>query len=198
MDLSGAARRTSEGDIPNGTAPRPAFDAVYEDNFGYIWRAARRLGVETRDIDDVVQEVFVVAHRRLAEFEGRSQVRTWLFKILVRVVRHHLRTQRRKPANWAGVTVGELETVSDGTATGPVESLERAEAARVLDEILAQLSTDKREVFVLAEIEQLSAVEIAEILATNINTIYSRLRSARAEFESALRKFHQRQQGRTP
>ena len=127
----------------------PGFEAVYEENFQFVWRAARRLGIGSGDTDDVVQEVFVVAHRRLPEFQGRAQVKTWLFKILVRVVR-------------------------------------------------ARMDSDKREVFVLAEIEELSSVEIAEVIGANVNTVYSRLRAARQEFERALRRFHTHELGGTP
>jgi RNA polymerase sigma-70 factor (ECF subfamily) len=173
----------------------PAFDVVYEENFKYVWRAARRLGIDAADTDDVVQEVFVVAHRRLPEFEGRAQVKTWLFKILVRVVRHYFRAQQRKPGHRPANSLEELETLGDYRTRGPVEAAERAEAVRVLDRLLGRLDADKREVFVLAEIEQLSSVEIAEVLATNVNTIYARLRAARQEFERAVSRFQTHELG---
>jgi RNA polymerase sigma-70 factor, ECF subfamily len=178
-----------------GRQALPAFDAVYEENFKYVWRAARRLGIDPSDTDDVVQEVFVVAHRRLPEFEGRAQVKTWLFQILVRVVRHYFRAQRRKPGHRLAGSLDALEALRDPQARGPAEAVERADAVRVLDRILGRLDADKREVFVLAEIEQLSSVEIAEVLATNINTIYSRLRAARQEFEQAASRFRTHELG---
>src|SRR5512138_277767 len=167
----------------------PDFDTLYEENLKYIWRAARRLGVDPADSDDVVQEVFVVAHRRLPDFEGRAELRTWLYKILVRVVRHYFRSQQRKPGHRPVATLDELEALRDPRAGGPAEAVERQDAVRVLDGLLARLDAQKREVFVLAEIEQLSAVAIAEILGENVNTIYSRLRSARQEFERAVARF---------
>jgi RNA polymerase sigma-70 factor (ECF subfamily) len=174
---------------------RPTFDAVYEENFGFIWRAARRLGIDISDTDDVVQEVFVIAHRRLPEFEGRAQVRTWLFKILVRVVRHYFRSQQRKPGHRPATSGSELESLRDPRGHGPAEAVERADAVRVLDGLLARLDADKREVFVLAEIEELSSVEIAEILGANLNTIYSRLRAARQEFARAVARFRTQELG---
>jgi RNA polymerase sigma-70 factor (ECF subfamily) len=162
---------------------------VYEENLPFVWRAARRLGIEPADTDDVVQEVFVVAHRKLAEFEGRAQVKTWLYRILVGVVRHYFRGQRRKPGHRPAASLEAVEALHDHRRGGPAEAVERADAVRILDGLLARLEEEKREVFVLAEIEQLSSVEIAEVLGINVNTIYSRLRAARQEFERALLRF---------
>jgi RNA polymerase sigma-70 factor (ECF subfamily) len=176
----------------------PSFETVYEENLKFVWRAARRLGIDSGDTDDVVQEVFVVAHRKLPEFEGRAQVKTWLLKILVRVVRHYFRTQQRKPGHRPAQTLDDLEVLRDHQDRGPAEAAERKDAVRVLDNLLARMDSEKREVFVLAEIEQLSSVEIAEVLGANINTIYSRLRAARQEFEQALRRFQTHELGGMP
>lgn len=188
---------------PIRDAPAPLvqdFDRLYEDNFKYIWRATRRLGIDPGDTDDVVQEVFVVAHRRWSEFEGRAQVKTWLFKILVHVVRHYFRTQRRKPGHRPNALpdTHALDAVPGHPSQGPAEAAERAEAVRILDGLLGRLDADKREVFVLAEIEQLSSVEIAEVTGVNVNTVYSRLRVARQEFERALVRFKTRELGDKP
>jgi RNA polymerase sigma-70 factor, ECF subfamily len=193
-------RRTVPAAVPSGE-PCPSaldFDAVYDEHLTYIWRAARRLGVQPADTDDVVQEVFLVAHRRLSEFEGRAQLKTWLFKILVHVVRHHFRTQQRKPGHRAPDSADDLADLATTTATGPVEALERAEAVRILDRLLARLDEDKREVFVLAEIEDLSVVEIADVLGVNLNTVYSRLRTARQMFERALARFQTQERRSEP
>jgi len=176
----------------------PSFETVYEENLKFVWRAARRLGIDSGDTDDVVQEVFVVAHRKLPEFEGRAQVKTWLLKILVRVVRHYFRTQQRKPGHRPAQTLDDLDVLRDHQDRGPAEAAERKDAVRVLDNLLARMDSEKREVFVLAEIEQLSSVEIAEVLGANINTIYSRLRAARQEFEQALRHFQTHELGGMP
>jgi RNA polymerase sigma-70 factor (ECF subfamily) len=185
----------------DGARPCPTgldFDTVYEENLKFVWRSARRLGIDPGDTDDVVQEVFVVAHRKLPEFEGRAQVKTWLLKILVRVVHHYFRTQRRKPGHRPAQSLGELDAVHYHQTCGPAEAAERKDAVRVLDNLLDRLDSDKREVFVLSEIEQLSSVEIAEILGENLNTIYSRLRVARQEFEQAVRRFQTSELGGTP
>jgi RNA polymerase sigma-70 factor (ECF subfamily) len=171
------------------------FDAVYEDQVEFVWRTVRRMGVRPADADDVVQDVFVIVHRRLAEFEGRAQLKTWVFKILLHVVRHYWRTRQRKPGDRAGEDVAEIQTLLADHESGPAASLERVEALRILDRLLATLDEDKRTVFVLAEIEQMTAAEIAEIVDANANTVASRLRAARQDFEKALARFRARELG---
>jgi RNA polymerase sigma-70 factor (ECF subfamily) len=172
------------------------FDAVYEDQVEFVWRTVRRMGVRPADADDVVQDVFVIVHRRLAEFEGRAQLKTWVFKILLHVVRHYWRTHQRKPGDHAGDDAAEIQTLLADHESGPSASLERVEALRILDRLLATLDEDKRAVFVLAEIEQMTAAEIAEIVDANANTVASRLRAARQDFEKALARFRARELGR--
>jgi hypothetical protein len=82
---------------PTGSLNGPHFDEIYRDHFAFVWRSARRLGVDASSLDDVVQEVFVIAHRRLPSFEGRSSVSTWLFGITLRVARDHRRSRARRP-----------------------------------------------------------------------------------------------------
>jgi RNA polymerase sigma-70 factor (ECF subfamily) len=176
-----------------------AFEAVYEAHFDFVWRSVRRLGVDEFGVEDVVQEVFFTAHRRLGDFEGRSSVRTWLFAIVVQFVRHYRRTRQRKemPVARSG-TVHDPDTIADARRPGPLEEAERGDAVRVLDALLQELDDDKREAFVLAELAQMTAVEMAEVLGTNVNTVYSRLRAARQDFERALARHRAREARRQP
>jgi RNA polymerase sigma-70 factor (ECF subfamily) len=156
--------------------------SVYEQHFEFVWRVVRRLGVAERYVDDAVQDVFIVVHRRLGEFEGRSSLKTWLFGIARRVARDHRRRARRKDR------AGELPSggLADPTAQTPLEAAAAAQQVRTLHEILAELGEAQREVFVLAELEQMTAPEIADALAVKLNTVYSRLRAARAVFNKAV------------
>ena len=160
------------------------FESIYREHFRFVWRTVRRLGVQGALVDDVVQEVFLVVHRRLADFEGRSSAKTWLYGIVRRVISDQRRTARRKPGGVDG-SDGEIERAVD-PELGPEASAEQAERVRLLHRILAELDDDKREVFVLAELEGLTGAEIAEALDVNPNTLASRLRAARREFEAAL------------
>jgi RNA polymerase sigma-70 factor (ECF subfamily) len=163
------------------------FEALYREHFRFVWRIVRRLGIDGGQVDDVVQDVFVVVHRRLGDFEGRSSAKTWLYGIVRRVVADHRRTLRRKP----GHEVADIPAESDPDAMtsgnqSPQASVEQSERVRLLHRLLGQLDDDKRDVFVLSELEGLTMVEIAEALDVNPNTIASRLRAARREFEAAL------------
>lgn len=166
-----------------------AFDDVYREHFAFVWRAARRLGVRDASLDDVVQEVFLVVHRRLASFEGRSSLRTWLFGITLRVARDHRRAARRRPTEEPG---GVDPDALRAATRGPAEDAERAEAVRLLHALLDRLDDDKREVFVMAELEELPMPEVTETLCINVNTAYARLRLARQAFDEALARHRAR------
>lgn len=171
----------------------PPFEVVYEQLFDFVWRSARRLGVADAGVDDVVQEVFLVVHRRLPEFEGRSTVKTWVFAIVLRVVSDWRRTQRRKGGLSSFDQIAPDGEMLDERATSPEGALEQAEAVRLLHRLLDELDDDKRTVFVLAELEQTTAPEIADALGIPLNTVYSRLRAARIEFEKALARHRARE-----
>jgi RNA polymerase sigma-70 factor (ECF subfamily) len=160
------------------------FETIYREHFRFVWRTVRRLGIEGAQVDDVVQEVFVVVHRRLGDFEGRSTAKTWLYGIVRRVIADHRRTLRRKPLDTA--PDGEGIDAASAPEEGPEASAEQAERVRLLHQLLSQLDDAKREVFILAELEGLTLAEIAEALGVNANTVASRLRAARREFEAAL------------
>lgn len=178
------------------SAPRPpptaavdleAFAAIYDEYMPFVWRSLRRLGVQTAGLDDAVQDVFLVVHRRLPEFEERSTVKTWLFGIVLRVARSCRRTVRRKsPEAASPVDAEDAEQIVDTQGAQPDELAEKTEAMRVLHAILDELDDEKREVFVLAELEQMTAPEISEVLGVNLNSVYSRLRAARRDFDQSV------------
>lgn len=186
-DMRGESAWPEAGQELVAAAPALTLVEVYETYFDFVWRSARRLGVASLHVDDVVQEVFLVVHRRLAEFEGRSSLKTWLFGITRRIVRDHRRSARRKPAE----PLGAMEPQDLGPAADV--RLTREEEARLLHALLDELDEDKREVFVLAELEQMSGPEIADALDVNLNTVYARLRAARASFEQAAARYQARQ-----
>jgi RNA polymerase sigma-70 factor (ECF subfamily) len=165
------------------------FAQAYEQHFAFVWRNLRRLGVPGGSVDDAAQDVFLVLHRRLAEL-GDDAVRPWLFGVLRKVAADHRRSATRRDAD-ALELGGAGEPVATGP--GPHASLERAEAARVVHALLGHLSDEQREVFVLAELEQLGAPEIARAIGVRLNTVYSRLRAARAAFDKQAARLIARQ-----
>lgn len=171
-----AAMSTAAPALVMPAATVPAFDDVYAAHVGFVWRIARAFGVPDASLEDAVQEVFVIVHRRLPEFEGRSAITTWLFAITRRVaLAHRRRAGRSEPL--ADEPAGASDTFAAVT---------RAEAAAIVAAILDGMDEDKRIVFALVELEQLSVPEVARMLDLNLNTAYSRLRLARKAFEAAL------------
>ena len=170
----------------------PRFEQLYQEHVDFVWRSLARLGVPERALADVAQEVFIVVHRRLPTFERRCSVKTWVFAIAHRVVIDWARRARRKP-----ITTLEHEVV-DVSRSGPYEQTEKRQAVARLYRLLETLSPEKRAVFVLAELEQMTLAEIAEAVAANPHTVASRLKAARREFEQALRRESLRSAGREP
>lgn len=165
-------------------ASETSYEALYREHFAFVWRNVRRLGVPEASADDAVQDVFVVVHRRLAEFEGRSTIRTWLFSILARVARDHRRSRARRDAKAVAIAAVEVEA-----GPTPADLAARREAARILEEVLEGIDEEKREIFVLVELEQMTVAEVADALELNVNTAHARLRAARQQFESAVTRF---------
>jgi RNA polymerase sigma-70 factor (ECF subfamily) len=144
----------------------------------------------------VCQEVFVVVHRRLPEFRGRSSLTTWVFGIVVNVVQAHRRSLRRQsPAHRATGEIVDPEQVAGPSNLSPYEVMTRAETAREVHDLLASLDEEKRVVLLLAELEEMPAAEIAQGIGVNINTVYARLRAARQAFSDAVHRHHARIRG---
>jgi RNA polymerase sigma-70 factor, ECF subfamily len=155
--------------------PRPTLREVFSEHAAYVWRALRHLGVPESEADDLCQEVFVVVHRRLPSFEGRSSLRTWLYGICLRVAsdyRRRARVRYERPA---------ADPARDLAEPGGFAPDERAQARAELLALLEGLDDDKRDVLVLFEIEGVPMIQVAEILGCPLQTAYSRLHAARAK-----------------
>jgi RNA polymerase sigma-70 factor (ECF subfamily) len=166
-----------------GHAPVRLAD-VFQEHGPFAWRLLRRLGVAEADVDDVCQEVFVIVHRRRADFEGRSGLRTWIFGICVRQASDYRKRARRR---------GEV-ALDHAPEPAVLPHQERAlrtrRALAELDRILDGLDDDKRAVFVLFEIEELAMNDVALAVGCPVQTAYARLHAARREVEAAVRRMH--------
>lgn len=175
----------------------PDFDTLYDDYADFVWRNARRLGVASAALDDVMQDVFLVAHRRLGELERPESLRAWMFSIVLRTVRDHRRSLRRKDPHQRSATPSlDPDQLPDPRAGNPQSAAERTDAVRLLHWMLSELDDAKREVFVLAELEELTEAQIAEVLGENANTVHSRLRAARKDFDQAVLRHRVRDEWR--
>jgi RNA polymerase sigma-70 factor (ECF subfamily) len=180
---SGVERPGAPPQVP----ARLELELVYDEYFDFVWRSLQRLGTGPSSLDDALQDVFIVVHRRLGDFEGRSTLKTWLFGICMRVAGDYAR--RGKQLRLA--PEGDADVVDLG-AGDPLEQAARSEAVEFLYAQLAELDEDKRAVFILAELEDMSCAEIAVAVGANVNTVTSRLKAARAAFEAAVRRHHAR------
>ncbi len=157
-------------------------ETIYENHFDFVWAMTRRFGVSPDAMDDVVQEVFMVVHRKVATLESPTSVRSWLYSIVRKCASNHHR--RGRSSTHSDTDVNELPDVANGQT--PADLAERGENVRHLWQLLDTLDVPKREVFIMAELGELSCPEIAEALDIPLNTAYSRLRHAREAFELAL------------
>jgi RNA polymerase sigma-70 factor (ECF subfamily) len=152
---------------------RDTLGLLYREHHAFVWRNARRLGCPEGWVDDVVHEVFLVVARRLAEFEARSSPRTWMFAITYRVVKRMLRDRARRQHKLRGYALTQPDSIA------PPQ--ERADAAQTLRRLMLKLGDAKRLVFIMAELEGMTAVEIGDCLGISPRTVDSRLRTARLE-----------------
>jgi RNA polymerase sigma-70 factor (ECF subfamily) len=163
---------------PEPAAPR--LDELFSQHLHFIWRVLSRHGIAAADVEDAAQEVFLTAHRRLSDFDpARASPRTWLYAIAVRVAANHRRRAARPP--------GELAMKQ---RTDPGTTLDRARALERLRTALSTMDADRREVFVLYEMEELPMKQVAEMLGCPLQTAYTRLHAARREVAAALGEGH--------
>jgi RNA polymerase sigma-70 factor (ECF subfamily) len=175
----------------NAPTPSPATDPVtgrpgaleladvYRDHFAFVFRSLLRLGIPRANVEDVAQDVFLVVRRRLADYDASRSMPAWLFGIARRVA-----SEWRRSTGRAQRRLDLLPPPPEGESAA--RSAELGEAAELVRTFLAELDEDHRLVFVLSEIEGLSGTEISEALATNRNTVYTRLRKVRARFEDVI------------
>jgi RNA polymerase sigma-70 factor (ECF subfamily) len=160
---------------------------LYEQHVDFVWRSVRLLGLGPDVADDAVQDVFLVAHRRLADFEARSGPRTWLFAIAMRVVSNHRRSSRRRSKLLEREQALSNEPASAHVAFDPFHHAVSAERRQILLDAIEALPHEQRVVFMLVELEEMTAPEVACALDVKLNTVYSRLRAARRAVSSCVR-----------
>lgn len=148
-----------------------AAEALYRENFGFVWRNARRLGATDDWVDDAVHEVFLVATRRLSEFEGRSSAKTWLFAITFRVVQRLKRDRSRRHQH--------NERYEREAPSAVKNAVDETEAAQYLRYLLGLLPDAQRVILILVELEGFTSAAVAESLGIPAGTVDSRLRAAR-------------------
>jgi len=166
---------------PEPREPPGSFDDLYTQHFAFVWRCLRGLGVPQAALDDAAQDVFLAVHRQLAGFRGDAALRTWIYGIARHVAANQRRRERRKAAPLEPL---QPDTVAPGP--DPLQRAADAQAASFVERFMEKLDTKKREVFLLALVEEMTIPEVAAALSIPLNTAYTRLRRVRAEFQRAL------------
>ena len=189
LTVDASSSSPSRPRVASSDAAAPAgLEDVYRQHHRFVWRSLARLGVDDDRLPDAVHDVFMVVARRLAEFEARASMKTWLFAIAIRVAQSYRRDASRERRRRDRV---------GRRGEGAEQPHARADAARQLRDLLDRLDDDKRAVFIMAELEGMTAPEISVVLDLKPATVYSRLRLARAELERMVARTRARARRRT-
>lgn len=189
--------RTRGGEVPSAvgvvadataSSGTRAVTRIYQANADFVWRSLQRLGIRDPDLDDVLQEVFVVVHQRLHTYDGSAKITTWLFGICLRVASAY----RRRGFRRNETSVADPPEPTDRPSITPEQDLAAAESRRRLELLLDELDLEKRAVFVMFEVDDMPCEDIAQILGVPVGTVYSRLHSARKSFQKALARMQAR------
>jgi len=181
----------AEAPSPVGEAPSAlSFEVLYDRWFEEVSRWVRALGAAEADRDDLVQETFLVVHRRLSDFDGQN-VAGWLYQIARRKVRDHRRLLWVK--HIFGKTSQPLGDAMLTTKQSALDELETKEKRELLQQLLAKLNEDQRAAFVLFEIEGTSGDEIAALTGVPVNTVWARIHKARKKLQEQAERFEKRQ-----
>lgn len=163
-----------------GGAASVDFQTVYRGEIGWVLHTLRRLGVAQASLEDVAHDLFVAVYRNLANYDPARPIRPWLFSFAYRMARDH-----RELAHHRREAAGPVEQALDEATPADVR-VDQQRLRALLLEVLAQLDLEKRSMVVMHDLEGMTVPAIAEVLGIPVNTAYSRLRLARAEFERQL------------
>lgn len=179
--------------VPGSKVDEAVFRELFSTHYGFVRRAMLGFGVPSAIAEDATQEVFVVVHRRVAEFDGRTTMRAWLYGIARRVA--HTMTRGEYRASRKRAALSTVERERPDLEHDLERELVRRRAADRVGAFLESLAPAQREVFALCDIEGLRAPEVAAALGVNLNTVYSRLRLARRRFERFVRAWESEENG---
>lgn len=173
---------TSDDAAPRAEPQALGFTELVEGHIDFVWRLLRRLGLSEADAEDATQQVLLVAADKLDQITA-SKARTFLYGVALRIASNARRGERRRRrATESSRELEALRTPPDRAVPWPDDLAELARAHALLDELLEEMPDELRRVLVLAEIEQCTMPEIAELEGIPVGTATSRLRRARALF----------------
>jgi len=180
------ATTLSQAEAKLAAPVEPRLARLIEEQFGFVWRLLRRIGVPESDADDAAQQVFISVSQRIDDIRSGSE-RAFLFSTALHVGSRARRGRARQREDF-GV---DLDEQPDSTPS-PEDLVDRRRARELLDSLLEEMPLELRVVFVLYEIEQLTSVEIADVVGTPLGTVASRLRRAREDFTARVARVEAR------
>ncbi len=190
MSAGAVQKRTLES---SSTEPSrvavPGLAELYEQELKYVWRCLRSLGVRDHELDDAIQDAFLVVQKKLPEFDAQVSPKTWLYAIAIRIARRYAERHQRL---WRQTALEDEQAQGLASPHNTEAEFDQSQRLACARQALGVLDEDKREVFVLAQIEQMSAPEIAEVTGVPVNTVYSRLRAARSAFAAEITRLEAR------
>lgn len=163
------------------------FVELYRTHFAFVWKCVRCLGVDEMEVDDIVQDIFIIVHSRIGTLQKPESLRSWIYGITRRIACSHRRSKR-----FALIVADTPQLELEGMQpedTSPYQGASHSENAELLEHLLEGLDASRREIIEMAELYEMTAPEIAEAINIPINTVYSRLRAARLDLEQALRRY---------
>lgn len=165
----------------------PDLAQIYREQHRFVWRIVRGLSVPVDAVDDAVQEVFVVLHRRRDELDFSGPIRALLYGVARRVAK---RARERSTRRATLQLVPSIDPRPDPERRALME-----EKARVVSAALDAMDEDKRMTFVLADVEGLTIPEVAQCMEVNLNTAYARQRAARQLVRAAIARHRASEEG---
>ncbi len=162
-----------------------AFQTLVERYEGRLFALARHYTRNVMEIEDIVQDTFLKAYRRLDSFDHRSSFYTWIYRIATNTVLDVLKRRGRSPVQ----TVEDPELIGEVAprdCPSPTENLEAKELSEITHEVLSHLPDIFRTTLIMREFDHMAYQEIADTLEISIGTVESRLFRARARFKDKL------------
>lgn len=173
-----------------GVSEKPTFNQIYKDTFLFVFKLVKKQGVHNSLIDDIVQEIFITVHRQLPGFEFKSEIKTWLYSITINYINNYRRTKRRKGNGQAIISnVFDPDDLICNHSS-QYEAYKRVQASKIFNNLISKMDKNKAEVLLLHEFEEMTIVEIAEFTKVNRNTVSSRIRVGRKQFETLLSDYN--------
>ncbi len=166
---------------------RVDFHVVFQAHFRFVCVTLRRLGVRDGDIEDVAQEVFVLVHKKLDSYDVSRPIQLWLFGFCLRTASTYRRLARHR-------RLVHQDSDTDVAHSDPLpdDRIAAEQNRRLVLEALDEMDVDRRTVFVMHDLNEFSASQIAEMLSIPVNTVYSRLRLAREDFRKTIHRLRAR------